>query len=60
MKLTLEGIKKDRDAFLAAGYRLPAFDYSQVAENTQKRPVWIHFGAGNILKPSRPMCCRHF
>lgn len=50
MKLTLEGIKKDRDAFLAAGYRLPAFDYSQVAENTQKRPVWIHFGAGNIFK----------
>ncbi len=50
MKLTLEGIKKDRDAFLAAGYRLPAFDYSQVAENTEKRPVWIHFGAGNIFK----------
>lgn len=50
MKLTLEGIKKDRDAFLAAGYRLPAFDYSQVAENTKKRPVWIHFGAGNIFK----------
>ena len=50
MKLTLEGIKKDRDAFLAAGYRLPAFNYSQVAENTKKRPVWIHFGAGNIFK----------
>ncbi len=50
MKLTLEGIKKDRAAFEAAGYKLPAFDYDKVKENTAKRPVWIHFGAGNIFR----------
>ncbi len=50
MKLTLDGIRKDRAAFEAAGYRLPAFDYDTVAENTRKRPVWIHFGAGNIFR----------
>lgn len=50
MKLTLDGIRKDRSAFEAAGYRLPAFDYDTVAENTRKRPVWIHFGAGNIFR----------
>jgi len=50
MKLTLEGIRKDRDAFEAAGYKLPAFDYEAVKENTKNRPVWIHFGAGNIFR----------
>ncbi len=50
MKLTLEGIRKDRAAFEAAGYRLPTFDYDTVKENTTKRPVWIHFGAGNIFR----------
>ena len=50
MKLTLDGIRKDRAAFEAAGYKLPAFDYDTVKENTHHRPVWIHFGAGNIFR----------
>ena len=50
MKLTLDGIRKDRAAFEAAGYKLPAFDYDTVKENTHNRPVWIHFGAGNIFR----------
>lgn len=50
MKLTLESIKKDRAAFVAAGYRLPGFDYEKVKENTKNSPVWIHFGAGNIFR----------
>lgn len=50
MKLTLDGIKKDRAAFEAAGYKLPTFDYEAVKENTYNRPVWIHFGAGNIFR----------
>jgi len=50
MKLTLEGIRNDRAAYEAAGYQLPTFDYDTVKENTAKRPVWIHFGAGNIFR----------
>lgn len=50
MKLTLSGIQNDRAAFEAAGYKLPTFDYKAVKENTHKRPVWIHFGAGNIFR----------
>ena len=50
MKLTLDGIKRDRVAYEAAGYKLPAFDYEVVKENTKNRPVWIHFGAGNIFR----------
>ncbi|MGN1146464.1 MAG: mannitol dehydrogenase family protein [Acetatifactor sp.] len=50
MKLTLNGIRTDRACFEAAGYKLPTFDYDKVKENTKNRPVWIHFGAGNIFR----------
>ncbi len=50
MKLTLDGIRNDRAAFEAAGYKLPTFDYDKVKANTKERPVWIHFGAGNIFR----------
>ncbi len=50
MKLTRAGINADRAAYEAAGYKLPSFDYAKVAENTHRRPAWIHFGAGNIFR----------
>lgn len=50
MKLTLESIKNDRDAFIKAGYSLPAFDHDAITANTKKNPEWIHFGAGNIFR----------
>lgn len=50
MKLTLEGIRNDKSAFENAGFHLPSFDYEQVKKNTYERPVWIHFGAGNIFR----------
>ncbi len=50
MKLTLEGIRNNRAAYETSGYALPTFDYEKVRENTYKRPVWIHFGAGNIFR----------
>ncbi len=50
MKLTLQGLREARADYQAAGYRLPSFDYETVKENTYSRPVWIHFGAGNIFR----------
>lgn len=49
MKLTLEGIK-EKAAWEAAGIKLPSYDVAQVAEETRKAPVWVHFGAGNIFR----------
>ncbi len=49
MKLTLEGLK-DREAWQAAGIKLPSYDIRKVAEDTKKAPVWVHFGAGNIFR----------
>ncbi len=50
MKLNLAGLEAGRAALEAAGYELPAFDYETVRKNTYERPVWIHFGAGNIFR----------
>ena len=50
MELTLKSLHADRDAFLAAGYHLPEFDYDTVHKNTVAHPHWIHFGAGNIFR----------
>lgn len=50
MELTLKSLHDDRDAFLAAGYHLPEFDYDTVHKNTMEHPHWIHFGAGNIFR----------
>ena len=50
MELTLKSLHDDWDAFLAAGYHLPEFDYDTVHKNTVEHPHWIHFGAGNIFR----------
>ena len=50
MELTLKSLHDDRDAFLAAGYHLPEFDYDTVHKNTVEHSHWIHFGAGNIFR----------
>ena len=50
MELTLKSLHDDRDAFLAAGYHLPEFDYDTVHKKTVEHPHWIHFGAGNIFR----------
>ena len=49
MKLTLNGIKETA-AWEAAGIKLPSYSIEQVAEETKKASVWVHFGAGNIFR----------
>ena len=50
MELTRKSISEDRAAFESAGYALPVFDYDSVKKNTDVRPEWVHFGAGNIFR----------
>ena len=47
MKLNLESLK---DSKAWEGYRLFSFDHDKVKKNTQERPEWVHFGAGNIFR----------
>ena len=50
MKLTLDSIKNERQAWTDKGFVMPAFDIDKVRENTKSSPEWIHFGAGNIFR----------
>ena len=49
MKLSYEGLK-DRSAWEKAGFTLPNFDFKAMAARTMEKPVWVHFGAGNIFR----------
>ena len=49
MRLNENGLK-DRKAWEAAGYQLPAYDRDKVMQATKEAPFWIHFGAGNIFR----------
>ena len=49
MKLSYLGIQ-DQAAYAAAGVKLPGYDWQQMANETEKAPVWVHFGAGNIFR----------
>lgn len=50
MKLSDETLNRQREELIGKGYALPAFDRPAVAANTDVRPAWIHFGAGNIFR----------
>ena len=49
MKVSLEGLK-DTAAWARAGVALPAFDIAKMRAASLERPVWVHFGAGNIFR----------
>jgi fructuronate reductase len=48
MKLSLTGIQSA--GWEEKGYLLPRFDIAAMREATRKAPVWLHFGAGNLMR----------
>lgn len=49
MKLCREAVK-NAAAWEEKGIEVPSYDIAEVAENTRKAPVWVHFGVGNIFR----------
>lgn len=49
MKLNLEEIK-NAAAWNELGISVPSYDPAEIADNTVKSPVWVHFGIGNIFR----------
>ncbi|MDR1135051.1 MAG: mannitol dehydrogenase family protein [Clostridiales Family XIII bacterium] len=48
MKLCADGLKDG--GWEKLGVRLPRFDYKAVSAGTIEKPIWIHYGAGNIFR----------
>ena len=49
--LELKLSQLDRKAeWMAAGVKLPDFDVQAMIRETGEKPVWLHFGAGNIFR----------
>ena len=49
MILNYEGLQ-DRAAWESAGVKLPKHDWRAMVNETERCPVWVHFGAGNIFR----------
>ncbi len=49
MKLSYEGLR-DAASWQQAGIALPKHDFPAMVAETKARPVWVHFGAGNIFR----------
>ncbi|MDR1534320.1 MAG: mannitol dehydrogenase family protein [Planctomycetota bacterium] len=49
MKLNSCGIK-DLEIWRRAGFIIPGFDRGKIIANAKTRPVWVHFGVGNIFR----------
>ena len=49
MKVNLEALK-DRAGWEKAGVKLPAYDIDLMRKKTDEKPLWVHFGAGNIFR----------
>lgn len=49
MELTRKGIR-DTEEWQKAGIRLPGYDVEALAARTREKPVWVHFGIGNIFR----------
>lgn len=49
MKLTMDGIK-NRESWRKAGIKLPKYDVEKACQKAKEKPVWVHFGIGNIFR----------
>ena len=49
MKMNAQTLKNP-EFWRSAGVKLPEFDWEAMCAATEKNPVWVHFGAGNIFR----------
>ena len=49
LQMNREGLSRTA-AWEAAGVALPKFDHAAMCADTEKKPTWVHFGAGNIFR----------
>ncbi len=50
MKLNIESIVNDKQAWLEKGIILPEYDIEAVRKRTAETPEWIHIGGGNVFR----------
>lgn len=49
MLLNLQSIK-DKEAWESKGFTMPQYDVAALRKRTARKPMWLHFGAGNIFR----------
>ncbi|MEI0611797.1 mannitol dehydrogenase family protein [Brachyspira pilosicoli] len=49
MRLNIENLD-DKSFWKNANIEIPKYNISDIRKNTAEKPIWIHFGAGNIFR----------
>ena len=49
MELNNQSIQ-DREQWSAKGYYIADFNRAAIVEKTAEKPIWVHFGDGNIFR----------
>ena len=50
MKINIENLINNKTFFEKNNIEIPKYDIKQIRKNTNEKPTWIHFGAGNIFR----------
>ena len=50
LKLRKEYLKDNGAQWKKAGVKLPEYDIEAVSKRSEEKPLWVHFGAGNIFR----------
>jgi fructuronate reductase len=50
LELNAKTMLEGTDEWEKAGVKVPEFSWQEMIENTEKYPVWLHFGSGNIFR----------
>ncbi|MFL0505629.1 mannitol dehydrogenase family protein [Ureibacillus sp. 179-F W5.1 NHS] len=59
LELEKEQLKKSPEKFEEIGIKTPKFDFEKVWEATQKEPIWLHFGGGNLFRAFHSVLQQH-
>jgi fructuronate reductase len=59
LKLGKEELKAHKDQFTALGIKTPEYDFEKVWERTKARPIWLHFGGGNLFRAHHSVLQQH-
>ena len=50
MKINIENLINNKTFFEKNNIEIPKYDIKQIRKNTNEKPTWVHFGAGNIFR----------
>jgi fructuronate reductase len=59
LRLGKEELRAQNDSFTALGIKTPSYNFEKVWDATQRDPIWLHFGGGNLFRAFHSVLQQH-